>query len=362
MSLPSFKGWARVLPLLCVLLAVPANSATSGGDVERGAAIYEYYCYQCHGYDGDSHTLASTYLSPSPRNFRRTDPAVLSREAMIEAVSHGVGGTAMVGFTGVLDSHDISAVVDYVRSAFMHGGFGGARYHTEENGWPEHERYAAAFPFANGEFPLDAPAAQLTAEQVRGRRLYMQACISCHDRARVTHEGPVWETRALSYPRRHYSHRYPQPIDGVTSATPHTLHEQKPSVPDLSAAERRGELLFQQNCAFCHAADGTGRNWIGSFLEPHPRDLTSQRLANMEPKAISAAIEQGLPGTSMPAWGTVLSQREIRDITAYIRKAFVGAAADPKNLTDKGDGSLYRVETAIPVWRREAQGEAPVSK
>ena len=43
----------------------------------------------------------------------------------------------------------------------------------------------------------------------------------------------------------------------------------------LSARELRGQALFQENCAFCHAADGTGRNWIGSFLQPHPRDLTA---------------------------------------------------------------------------------------
>jgi cytochrome c oxidase cbb3-type subunit 3 len=29
-------------------------------------------------------------------------------------------------------------------------------------------------------------------------------------------------------------------------------------VAGLEARERRGEKLFQANCAFCHGADGTG--------------------------------------------------------------------------------------------------------
>ncbi len=73
--------------------------------------------------------------------------------------------------------------------------------HTKENGWENHQKYAAAFPFANGEIPLDTPWAQLTEEQQQGRQLFMQSCISCHDRAVVMDEGAIWELRALSYPR-----------------------------------------------------------------------------------------------------------------------------------------------------------------
>jgi cytochrome c oxidase cbb3-type subunit 3 len=67
------------------------------------------------------------------------------------------------------------------------------RYHTRANGWPEHERYAAAFPFATGAIPLDRPDASLTAAERAGKRLFMGACISCHDRAKVLDAGPGWE-------------------------------------------------------------------------------------------------------------------------------------------------------------------------
>ncbi len=191
-------------------------------------------------------------------------------------------------------------------------------YHTKENGWENHQRYAAAFPFANGEIPLDKPWAQLTEEQQQGKRLFMQSCISCHDRAVVTNEGAIWELRALSYPRRHYSHR--MDMDSISSASPYAIHEQQPDIHTLSQAQQRGAALFQQNCAFCHGADGTGKNWIGSFLEPHARDLTADAIINQATERLEQVIRDGLEGTSMPAWKHVLSDNQIDDVISYLKR------------------------------------------
>ena len=65
----------------------------------------------------------------------------------------------------------------------------------------------------------------------------------------------------------------------VSGASPYALHDTPTAISNMTASERRGEHLFQVNCAFCHAADGTARNWIGSFLEPRPRDLTGEQVA-----------------------------------------------------------------------------------
>jgi cytochrome c oxidase cbb3-type subunit 3 len=84
-----------------------------------------------------------------------------------------------------------------------------------------------------------------------------------------------------------------------------------------------GERLFQENCAFCHAADGTGKNWIGSFLEPRPRDLTDKAfMSGMTRERLAQTIRDGLPGTSMPAWKSVLTADEIDALVAYIHRAF----------------------------------------
>jgi cytochrome c oxidase cbb3-type subunit 3 len=109
----------------------------------------------------------------------------------------------------------------------------------------------------------------------------------------------------------------------VSGASPYGVHDQPVPVEGLNAREQQGEGLFLQNCAFCHAKDGTGRNWIGSFLQPHPRDLTdSQAMAGVNRHRLKQVISEGLPGTTMSAWKQVLSEQEIDAIVAYIDRAF----------------------------------------
>jgi cytochrome c oxidase cbb3-type subunit 3 len=136
----------------------------------------------------------------------------------------------------------------------------------------------------------------------------------------------TWESRPLSYPRNNYDHRNPE-VDASTSATPFRIHDVPPKLDQPSAAQARGEKIYQQNCAFCHAADGTGKNWIGAFLEPHPRDLTDRRFrASMSRERYRAVIRSGLPGSSMPAWRDVLTDAQIEDLISYIEVGFDGTS------------------------------------
>jgi cytochrome c oxidase cbb3-type subunit III len=308
---------------------VVAAAAVKSGDVELGRKIYNFRCYFCHGYSGDAHTLASSYLNPKPRDFSATNPDQLSREQMLVAIRDGRSGTAMKGFAGILQPDEIAAVADFIRHEFMVSKAENTRYHTVENGWPEHERYVAAFPFATGKITLDTPADKLTPEQRAGRKLFLSTCVSCHDRAKVTNEGAPWELHPLSYPRNGFSPGDDtSTLDGVTSATPYAMHDKVPQLTGLSVLERQGETVFQKNCAFCHGADGTGRNWIGSFLEPHPRDLTAPAfMSGMTKERLAGVIREGLPNTSMPAWKSVLTEAQIKALIAYISRAFHPLAA-----------------------------------
>ena len=238
---------------------------------------------------------------------------------MIKSVTDGRMDTGMAGFSNTLTSEQIELVVDFIRQAFMGSDKLNTRYHTEGNGWPNHERYAIAFPFATGEIPLDTPLDQLSPEQQKGRELFMDSCITCHDRAKVEDEGIAWDPRAVSFPRSGYSHRKP---DAVSAATPYSIHDQAPVMQGLSAQEKQGAALYQANCAFCHAADGTGQNWIGAFLEPHPRNLTTMQ--GMTSDRLENVIRDGLPGTTMPAWRHVLNDEQVQAIAAYVLRVFVG--------------------------------------
>lgn len=302
---------------------------------EEGRAIYNFRCYFCHGYSGDAKTLAASYLTPKPRNFITTTVESLSRDAMLHAVTNGRPGTAMKRFSNTLTKDEIALVVDFVRNEFIINKAPNTYYHTVENGWPNHERYAAAFPFALGTIPIDQPWEALNKEQQQGKRLFMQSCITCHDRAKVDDEGVIWELRPVSYPRNQYSHKNTpdnqesQPMlvhremDAASMASPYVRHDVAPILEDLTASETQGQYLFQQNCAFCHAADGTGKNWIGSFLASHPRDLTDAAfMTDMTRTKLKAVIEDGVPGTTMSAWKNVLTEQQIENIVDYVSKAF----------------------------------------
>jgi len=302
--------------------SLAASPADASALIEKGRAVYNFRCYFCHGYSGDGKTLAATYIKPTPRNFQADTPASLPRERIIAAVRDGRPGTAMKSFSAVIPQDEIAAVSAFVFDEFVVRKAPNTRYHTPENGWPEHERYRDAFPFAQGEIALTEPAETLSAQLQRGRKLYLESCISCHDRGKPVADPTTWDSRPLSYPRYNYDHRNPE-VDAATSATPYRIHDVPPKLSRPTPVQAQGAALFQENCAFCHAADGTGKNWIGAFLEPHPRNLTDPAfMKTINRERLTAAIKNGIPGSSMPAWKSVLDEDQIAAVIAYIDAVF----------------------------------------
>jgi cytochrome c oxidase cbb3-type subunit 3 len=303
----------------------------SSADHELGRKIYNFRCYYCHGYSGNAKTLAATFVTPRPVDFTHTSPDALPRERMLASIRLGRPGTAMMSFDHILQPNEIEAVADFVRQEFMINKAENTRYHTVANGWLNHERYKAAYPFALGELALDTPWDKLTPEQADGKQLFLTSCISCHDRGTAigSENKVLWESYPLSYPRNGYipgdaqEKKQEKKIDAMTSATPYLIHEKPPQFADLTELEKQGEVLFQGNCSFCHAADGTAKNWIGSFMQPHPRNLTDPALMSAMTKTrLRKVINEGLPGTSMPAWKSVLSASDIEAVIAYVSRAF----------------------------------------
>lgn len=305
--------------LAAMLLCINAFGAAADNDHERGREIYNYRCYYCHGYSGDAKTLAATMMTPSPANFIERSLTELTTDQMIQVVSQGKDNTAMKGFTQYLSDEDIAWVVDFIRIEFMTYQRQNTRYHTTENGWPNHDQYAIAYPFATGTVSLDTPIELLTANQRLGFRLYMTSCISCHDRSHVEDEGLIWRARSISFPRNNYSFTQFDDTDGSTGASVFLLHEQPIDPSRLSEDEQRGQKLFSINCAFCHGEDGSGKNWIGAFLDAPPQDLTDARfLAINTAESLLAKIQWGKKDTSMPAWNNVLDASSIQSIVAFI--------------------------------------------
>jgi cytochrome c oxidase cbb3-type subunit 3 len=324
------KRWWAALGSAALLVACERAppQAPNAETLEIGRQVYNFRCYFCHGYSGDAKTLAATYLTPAPRDF--TAAAALTPETILGAVRDGRSGTAMQPFREVLSEAEMLAVSAFVAEEFVRRRARNTAYHTEQNGWPEHQRFAHAFPFVRGTLSADADAESLNDEQRRGRQLFVSACVSCHDRPNAAESGLVWSARPLSYPRFGFTPGQVNApaVDALSGASVYARHDIAPRLAGLSPKQRRGERLFQANCAFCHGADGTGKNWIGQFMEPKARDLNAMPTSQQSAQHLSDVIRNGLPGTSMPAWRHVLQPAEINAIGAYVQRAFMGAHGD----------------------------------
>ncbi|HJS28719.1 MAG TPA: c-type cytochrome [Anaerolineales bacterium] len=84
-------------------------------------------------------------------------------------------------------------------------------------------------------------------------------------------------------------------------------------IPDVEGDPAHGAMLFAQNCAVCHGANGEGR--IGATLaQDWPAIRTDLRLKE--------TISTGVAGSFMPPWsqeaGGPLASGEIDDLVAYI--------------------------------------------
>lgn len=267
---------------------------------------------------------------------------------MIKSITHGRNNTGMVPFAKVLNGVEISAVVDYIRSHFMTENPVPGYYHTAANGWPNHGRYQQAFPFADGSIALNTPRTELTEDQQAGKQLFLASCISCHDRGRVKNEGPAWALHAVSFPRNHGYIPEPDLVDALSGASIYMRHDIAPNIPDLTDAEQQGQELYKVNCAFCHAADGTGRNWIGHFMVPPARDLTHPDVVASLPKEyLFHVIQEGLPGTSMPAWKSVLNRDQTYSLIRFLKRAFSKPAVSDtdKPVIQRGD-----ISSQPPAW------------
>jgi len=194
----SFQGIvAFIASSLIFTISAFANTGQNTVDSKIGKVVYEYYCYQCHGYAGDAKTLTGAYVLPKPRNFTRTPPDSLSRDRMINSVSNGRQGSAMASFSSVLTPQQISSVVDYIRVTFMSGRKNNLRYHSRKNGWNDHDKYRYAYPYITGELSAGVDNNFLSPTQVIGKNLYLDACISCHDQPQ-SHTGSTVEWKKLT--------------------------------------------------------------------------------------------------------------------------------------------------------------------
>jgi mono/diheme cytochrome c family protein len=87
----------------------------------------------------------------------------------------------------------------------------------------------------------------------------------------------------------------------------------------------KGMEIFQANCAACHGPEGKGDGAAAAALNPKPRNLSdAEYVSALSNEHLLKVITEGGASVGkspmMAAWGGILSQNDILNVIAYIRK------------------------------------------
>ena len=83
----------------------------------------------------------------------------------------------------------------------------------------------------------------------------------------------------------------------------------------------RGETVYANQCATCHQADGTG-------LPPAFPALADSELVSGPLDQNLALVVNGVEGTAMQGWGTLLSPADIASVLTFVRNSFGNSTGD----------------------------------
>ena len=81
----------------------------------------------------------------------------------------------------------------------------------------------------------------------------------------------------------------------------------------------RGRSYYIQLCSLCHGSDGSGNGEYSYRMVPKPSNLISKATMNKSTKHLSVIVRDGIVGTAMSGWGTVLNEAQRLQLVDYIR-------------------------------------------
>jgi len=87
-------------------------------------------------------------------------------------------------------------------------------------------------------------------------------------------------------------------------AIPAAARDRQNPVPRSPEAIRDGLEHYADHCAICHGNEGSGQTDIGQGLYPKAPDMRLPATQELTDGELFYLIENGIPLTGMPAWGT----------------------------------------------------------
>lgn len=110
-------------------------------------------------------------------------------------------------------------------------------------------------------------------------------------------------------------------IQGVSWAA------EPPAAGIVPASVSRGETVYSKACAACHGENGDGNSEAGRYLNPLPRNFASGMFKFRSTPSgelptdadLLRIVDNGIPGTQMPAWKRILTNQERLDVVAFLK-------------------------------------------
>jgi len=160
----------RCALVLLALAVLPVQASMEmGTDAQRaeGRQLYEKYCAQCHGIDGDAEAYATTRVKPAPRDFTtgkfkfRTTPTGLlpTDQDLVRVIRNGLPYTSMPGWPMFTDQQVLN-IIYYIK--------------TFSEDWSNPDKH---------DEPISIPSPPAMSEDsiARGKEIYeLQGCKACH--------------------------------------------------------------------------------------------------------------------------------------------------------------------------------------
>lgn len=332
-------GLAWIFGFSSSALAAPGYRTQKAGE-SSAEEIYKRHCSVCHGDRGAGNSRASRDLAPPPRNFN--DAANLTRGMMIYIVTNGKAGTAMVGWKSRFSEKEIASVVDYIRGRFMlvaldpHIGLGRGVYghfcqicHGDRGqGVPSDEMSGIPRDLTTPQAQAGLTRERLVNAVTHGQHGPIQAGFS--DKLSAEYVGAVVDyIRKVMIPD--LAKLDSADATGVQAGNSGSQAASGMKA-DMSAAlpkglignTQLGEEFYMANCATCHGKNGDAQGPRAYFINPKVRNFQDEYARSMLNRpAIFKSVTMGRPGTEMPAWGKVLSEQEIANVTEFVFQTFV---------------------------------------
>ena len=133
-----------------------------------------------------------------------------------------------------------------------------------------------------------------------------------------------------------------------------------------------GTELYEYRCAVCHGDTGAGDGPAADFMYPRPRDFglalfkykTSPGTNLVRDEDLFHTIKNGLPGTGMPGWGSLLSDTQINSLLPVIKRFDFTAAWAPEDADDEEfdeDGYYKKDDFRVEATIESRDGQIPYS-